>query len=120
MMCHVTASSLQSSSRLLFARLIIQIVTLHKEKGNYLSLQIKVNSSNCSPNEHGGLTTQDKNRNTTWAVDDLKESAMSLDKEVIAKSIGASSSTNGELAAKQENIMLPVKSGLYNRHFKPD
>lgn len=62
-----------------------------------------------------------KNRSTTWAVDDLKESAMPLDKEeVITKTIGVSSSANGELAATQETIMVPVKSGLCNRHFKPD
>lgn len=121
MMYHVSASSLQSSSQLLFARLINQIVALHKGKGNYQSFQIKVDSAYCSPIEHGGLTTQDKNQSTTWAMDDLRESAMPLDKEeVIAKTIDVSSCANGELAAKQETTMVPVKSGLCNRHFKSD
>lgn len=53
-------------------------------------------------------------------MDDLEESVMPLEKEDdIAINVCVSSSTNGELAAKQETVMPPVKSGLYNRHFTP-
>lgn len=61
------------------------------------------------------------NQSITWPVDDLEGSIMPLGKEDdIAKNIGVSFSTNGELAAKQETVMLPAKSGLYNRHFEPN
>eukprot|EP00963_Diacronema_lutheri_P011296 scaffold1354_cov366-Pavlova_lutheri.AAC.2 len=52
-----------------------------------------------------------KNQSTTWPMDDLEESVMPLEKEDdIAINVCVSSSTNGELAAKQETVMRPVKS----------